>query len=115
MEDLWKRFKEETRGHIQKINEFLNEESAKEKTLTPTEPLTVLNSETQKEINQQIIDETSKQIEQAVWIEKSSENSSRKEIYGNLKDLVKEIMEKEHVSRAQAYRKARKRFLERTQ
>ena len=34
----------------------------------------------------------------------------RKKIYGKLKDLVQEIMEKENLSRAQAYRVARKRL-----
>jgi hypothetical protein len=97
MEDLWKKFKEETKEHIQKINEFLNETSSGEKS-HPSETV-------------EIKDETSdmKQIQQIVLDNETSDNS-RKNIYGKLKDTVKEIMEREHVSRAQAYRKAKKEF-----
>jgi len=34
--------------------------------------------------------------------------SDRKKTYGKLRDMVKEIMEREHVSRAQAYRRAKR-------
>lgn len=132
MEDIWKKFKEETKEHIQKINEFLNETSSieKPKLIEPEKPSLIPNSE---KINETSANETS---QQTVWIEKSpseilnetsklseeiqqvvlenekSQQSSRKEVYGKMRNLVKEIMEKENVSRAQAYRKAKKMFLE---
>jgi ElaB/YqjD/DUF883 family membrane-anchored ribosome-binding protein len=129
MEDIWKKFKQETQKHVQKINEFLNEKSSKENSQLhePEKAMTDLNKE-MYQINEQVQQiflkdedvshqspmEVQKQIEQAVWIEKSNENFhvSRKKIYGRLRDLVKEIMEKENLSRAQAYRKAKKRLLE---
>lgn len=128
MEDIWKKFKEETKEHIQKINEFLNETFSieKPKLIEPEKPFLIPNSE---KINETSANETS---QQTVWIEKSpseilnetfklseeiqqvvlenekSQQSSRKEVYGKMRNLVKEIMEKENVSRAQAYRKAKK-------
>jgi len=116
MEDLWEKYKQETKEHLQKINEFLDENTDKEKANsspgTTAEPDDVASQDVK-----QTVEETTKQVEQAVWIEKSNENShaSRKNAYGNLKDSVKEIMEKEHVSRAQAYRKAKKIFLSNSQ
>ena len=99
MEDLWKKFKEETQEHIQKINEFLSEISSDEK--SHTKEIEVINDETSK---------VNEQVEQVV-LDNETSDISRKNIYGKLRDLVKEIMEKEHVSRAQAYRKAKKRIL----
>ncbi len=104
MEDLWKKFKEETKEHIEKINEFLNELNEKSHF---QEPL-IINEKSQIfEQTQQVVleDEKSKRISHV----------PRKKIYGKLKNLVKEIMEKENVSRAQAYRRAKKRFLENSQ
>ena len=95
MEDLWKKFKEETQENMRKINEFLNETSSNEKS-QPNEP-GIIKSETSK-IGEQIVLEDEKSI-------------SRKVVYGKLKNLVKDIMERENVSRAQAYRKAKKRIL----
>ena len=98
MEDLWKKFKEETQEHLQKINEFLSEISSDEKSHTKE---IVVNDETSK---------VNEQVEQVV-LDNETSDTSRKNIYGKLRNLVKEIMEKEHVSRAQAYRKAKKRIL----
>ncbi len=95
MEDLWKKFKEETQESMRKINEFLNETSSNEK--SQTSELEVIKDETSK-IGEQIVIEDEKSI-------------SRKNVYGKLKDVVKDIMERENVSRAQAYRKAKKRIL----
>ena len=97
MEDLWKKFKEETQESMRKINEFLNETSSDEKS-HPSEVA-------------RIKDETSEmeQVQQIVLDNETSDNS-RKNIYGKLKDVVEEIMKREHVSRAQAYRKAKKEF-----
>jgi hypothetical protein len=104
MEDLWKKFKEETKEHMEKINEFLkerslNNENISNETKVEAKPEVKLNNE----ISQQIVleDETSKN---------EISHVSRKDSYGKLKNLVKEIMEKEHVSRAQAYRRAKKRL-----
>ena len=140
MEDIWKKFKEETKEHMQKINEFLNEVSSieKPKLIEPEKPSLIPNFE---KINETSANETSQMPQQTVWIEKSpneisgetskipeqiqqvvlenetSQNSklTRKEVYGKMRELVKEIMEKENVSRAQAYRKAKKRLLEKSQ
>jgi len=109
MEDLWKKFKQETQEHIQKIIEFLNETSLNEKSqlVEPEKPVINLNNEISQipEPTQQIVLEENNK----------SEKPSRKKIYGKLRDLVKEIMEKENVSRAQAYRRAKKRFSEKSQ
>ena len=87
MEDLWKKFKEETSEDLNKIRSFLNEMSQGEKSFErkivkrkPSKP------------------------------KESKKTTPRKKIYGKLSTLVKEIMEKENLSRAQAYRVARKRF-----
>jgi len=122
MEDLWKKFKEETREHMQKINEFLDEKSSDENSTKEikneislnTEQQVVLNNETSEidKLPKQIFiekDETSKLIQEMFPAKKYL--PERKDIYGKLKEIVKEIMEKEHVSRAQAYRKAKKRIL----
>jgi hypothetical protein len=96
MEDLWKKFKEETKEHMQKINEFLNETSLDEK----SHPI---ETETKDETSEM------EQVQQIVLDNETSDNS-RKNIYGKLKYIVDEIMKREHVSRAQAYRKAKKEF-----
>jgi hypothetical protein len=107
MEDLWKKFKEETQGHMEKINDFLNERSFSD------EP-----SKVSRQISKHLVldEETVIAIKKAN--EKSPETSQievkaspRKKIYGKLKHVVKDIMEKENLSRAQAYRVAKKRIL----
>ena len=98
MEDLWKKFKEETQEHMQKINEFLNETSSNEKSLQ--DEMEIAKNETSK------INEQTQQI-----VLDNEISFERKKIYGKLKDLVVEIMENEHMSRAQAYRKAKKKIL----
>jgi hypothetical protein len=55
------------------------------------------------------MDETS-QLIQEMFPNKTS-HSERKKTYGKLRDKVKEIMEKEHLSRAQAYRKAKRNLI----
>ncbi|NIM46954.1 MAG: hypothetical protein GTN40_02225 [Candidatus Aenigmarchaeota archaeon] len=105
MEDLWKKFKQETQEHIEKIIEFLSETSSNEKSqlIEPEKPVIIPNNEISQlpEQTQQIVLEENKKFKEP----------SRKKVYGKLKDLVKEIMEKENVSRAQAYRRAKKDFL----
>ena len=109
MEDHWKKYKQEMQEHMEKINEFLNETSSNEKSrlIKPEEPVIILDNEKSHipEQAQQVFSQENKK----------PEKSSRKKIYGKLKDLVKEIMEKENVSRAQAYRRAKKRFSENSQ
>jgi len=84
MEELWKKFKEDTKEDMMKINEFLvSLENSK-------------NRKKYKEINESSVNETSVKI-----------SHERREIYGKLRDLVKQIMEKEKISRAQAYRRAK--------
>ena len=113
MEELWKKFREETEEHVQKIKKFLDEiKSDVIKPAQPEIPITKPNDEKSKipELPQQVfMDETSQLIKE-MFPDKTS-HSERKKTYGKMRDLVKEIMEKEHLSRAQAYRKAKKRIL----
>jgi len=85
--DLWKKFKEDTREDMLKIKEFLRS----------TENLK--NDELTKDLSNEISQDKS---------------HNRREIYGKMRCLVKEIMEKEQVSRAQAYRKAKMKLLNET-
>lgn len=124
MEDLWKKFKEETQESMQKINEFLNETSSDEKSQSnemimeisqgPESIPQPMLPQPLPEIPPQVVldDEKSKisQLVEEMFPAKKS-LSNRKKIYGKLRDVVKEIMKKENVSRAQAYRKAKKRIL----
>lgn len=107
MEDIWKKFKQETENDILKIRNFLDEISSdetspKEKAVSPkvVSRHLVLDKETVVAV------EKSKNKSQT-----KKQHSPRKKIYGKLTNLVKEIMEKENLSRAQAYRVARKRIL----
>lgn len=88
MEDLWKKFKDETTEDLNKIKNFLDEMSHDEKSF-------------ERKIVRKIAPKQPSG---------GKKHSSRKKIYGKLSNLVKEIMEKENLSRAQAYRVARKRF-----
>jgi hypothetical protein len=104
MEDLWKKFKEDIQEPMKIINEFLNEKSLNEKShaVETQKPMTNLDNETSKmtEISQRIV------LDELI-----DSQFSKKKSYGKLRNAVKEIMEKEHVSRAQAYRIAKKRIL----
>ena len=84
--ELWKKFKEDTREDMIKVKEFLN---------------SVEKTKIEKPIKN-LSDETSKI------------SHGRREIYGKMRHLVREIMEKENISRAQAYRKAKIRLLNET-
>ena len=86
MEDLWQKFKEETTEDLKKIRNFLDEMSQNEKSL-------------EKKLEKSIVSKEKKLLK-----------TPRKEIYGKMRDLVNDIMEKENLSRAQAYRLARKRI-----
>jgi hypothetical protein len=106
MEDLWRKFKQETENDLMKIRDFLDEISSDEtspKEITPSPKRVsrhlVLDKETVTAI------ENSKKKSQA-----KKKTSPRKKIYGKLTTLVKEIMENENLSRAQAYRIAKKRI-----
>ena len=122
MEDLWKKFKEETQQHMQKINDFLNETSPDEKSQPIEIEKQVINLENEKSHQTAWIEkypneisnktEINEQVQQVVLENNETTKIKRKEIYGKMRDLVKEIMERENVSRAQAYRRAKKRFLE---
>ena len=123
MEDLWKKFKQETQKHVQKINEFLNEKSQNEKSqiIEPEKPMINLENEKsqqlvwiEKSLNEipNKMSEVNEQVQQIVLEKNETKKIERKKIYGKLKDLVKEIMEKENLSRAQAYRRAKKKLLE---
>ncbi|MFH0929505.1 MAG: hypothetical protein V1818_04105 [Candidatus Aenigmatarchaeota archaeon] len=95
MEDLWHKFKQETKDDLKKIRGFLDEISHHEKS--------------QKTVKR------TKNVALGVATKKKPASkpktvTPRKKIYGKLKDLVNEIMEAENLSRAQAYRVARKRF-----
>jgi polyhydroxyalkanoate synthesis regulator phasin len=111
MEDIWKKFREETEEHMQKIKKFLNE--MKSDVIEPTQPeipITKPNDEKSKipELPQQVFTDETSQLIQEMFPNKTSH---REKTYGKMRDLVKDIMEKEHLSRAQAYRKAKKRIL----
>jgi hypothetical protein len=111
MENLWKKFKQETEKDMLKIRNFLdeisfNETSPKEIKTIPAKRISrhlVLDKETLTAINTK--PKVSKKKSQ------KRKASPRKKIYGKLSNLVKEIMETENLSRAQAYRVARKRLL----
>jgi len=90
MEELWKKFKEDTKEDLEKINEFLN---SLEKSKTRKKNIELKSS----------LSETSMKI-----------SHERREIYGKLRDMVKQIMEKEKISRAQAYRRAKLLMLNET-
>ena len=87
VEDIWQRFKQETEHDVNKIRNFLNEMSHNEKS-----PRKIV----------------AKRVESVAVSHKPKAHSERKKIYGKLKDLVKELMERENLSRAQAYRVAKK-------
>jgi hypothetical protein len=118
MEEMWKKFKQETREDLEKINSFLQEPSLvkpldKEPNIFQPKPLEKID----QEISNQIVlgDGKSQVVTQVQNCVPNMQNCvpdvSRKKVYGSLKDIVKELMQKENVSRAQAYRKA-KRILE---
>lgn len=91
MEELWKKFKEDTKEDLEKINEFL---------------VSLEKSKTRKKdigLNKSSFNETSTMI-----------SHERREIYGKLRDMVRQIMEKEKISRAQAYRRAKLLMLNET-
>jgi hypothetical protein len=128
MEDLWKKFKEETREDVLKINEFLNlDKESEDDTLDETslnETFSQFCEEVRSLISdvKLIKDEKSQRIKPIVEnstnetsIKQNTSNnsiisdrSSRKDVYGKMRNLVRDIMEKDHLSRAQAYRKAKK-------
>lgn len=91
MEELWKKFKEDTKQDLVEIHEFLN---SLEKSRIRKK---------NRELNKSLFNETSIKI-----------SHERREIYGKLRDIVKSIMEKENISRAQAYRKAKLLMLNET-
>ena len=108
MEDIWKKFKQETEKDMSKIKNFLDEISFGEtnpKEIHKKKAATHLDSEKKKP--------AAKITKPMVSRKKSHDkkDTPRKKIYGKLSDLVREIMEKENLSRAQAYRVAKKRFL----
>lgn len=111
MEDLWKKFKQETERDMTKIKKFLDEisfdeTSPKEIKIVPRKRISrhlVLDEETLTAINTK--QNAPKKKSQPMKV------SARKKIYGKLSTLVKEIMEAEDLSRAQAYRVAKKRLV----
>jgi hypothetical protein len=103
MEDIWMKFKKETEKDLMKIRNFLDEISFDEtspKEIKRVSRHLVLDKETVAAV------EKSKEKSQT-----KKKHSPRKKIYGKLTTLVKEIMETENLSRAQAYRVAKKRIL----
>jgi hypothetical protein len=99
MEELWKKFKEETKEDMEKIGEFLRESRfvkpmEKEPNSFQPQPLEKI----ERNISQQIVLDD----------ENSKKDVSSNKNYGSLTKTVKEIMAKEHISRAQAYRRAKK-------
>jgi len=107
MEDLWKKFKKETKDDLSKINEFL--ESVNEK--SHTENLNETSHIEDQASKNMVLDKNNLISDEKIKNE-NSKKTSRKEVYGKLKDTVKELMEKQGLSRAQAYRRAKKRTTE---
>ena len=103
MEELWEKFKKETREHLEIVNEFIEEKSVSNNTneTLPPQPKTVevVNAEISQNV---FIDEDEKSPL------KKKPKFPRKRKYGSLKDKVNELMEKEKISRAHAYRMAKK-------
>jgi hypothetical protein len=110
MEDVWKKFKEETKGDMEKINDFLKDPSlfkpdgAEPNSFQPR-PLEKM----EREISENIV------IEDDEKSQSSISSVSSKKFYGSLSNVVKEMMEKEKISRAQAYRRAKKLAAEKSQ
>ncbi|MBN2202937.1 MAG: hypothetical protein JW700_02025 [Candidatus Aenigmarchaeota archaeon] len=92
MEYLWLKFKNETKDDLSKIRSFLDEISHHEK-------------------SQKTIAKPKKTVK-TTRKAKPKAMTPRKKIYGKLKDIVNQIMEAENLSRAQAYRVAKKRIAE---
>ena len=105
MEDLWKKHKRELKNHFTKINDFLESE------LNDT---TIDNDTSLVDENSQRVAREIEQIQKNIVIEEPENikrgrpRSERRKIYGKLRDIVKSLMEKEGLSRAQAYRRAKK-------
>ena len=106
MEDIWKKFRQETKEDLEKIRKFLDEISLDE--TSPTN-----KTVSSKRISRHLIldKETLTAIKDSKKSQTKKKTSPRKKIYGKLRDIVKEIMENENLSRAQAYRVAKKRLL----
>jgi hypothetical protein len=123
MEEIWKKFKEETKGDMERIEDYLKNASVlnpldKEPNMFQPRPLERID----QEISNQVVLENEKSqtiiaqpVKDCVPEVSLVPEASRKKMYGSLSAAVKEIMEKEHVSRAQAYRKAKKMAAEKSQ
>lgn len=109
MEDIWKKFKEETKGDMEKIHSFIKDMNTQ-----------IPGREEPNSFMPQRIENVELEIAQQVIIEdetlkKETTNVSKPKSYGSMSSMVKEIMEKYQISRAQAYRKARKLISEKSQ
>lgn len=109
MENLWKKHKTEIKDHLSKIEGFLKLE------LNDTSRINEISQEKimKNEIEQNqpnIFSDENLQISDEIQVKtkRGRPRSKRREIYGKLRDIVKNIMKKEGLSRAQAYRKAKK-------
>jgi hypothetical protein len=109
MEDLWRKFKEDTKEDMQKIHAFVKEMNTRipmQENPNPFQPQRIENVEA--EISQQIVLDDEKSKNETCDV-------SKKISYGSMSGLVKEIMDKYQISRAQAYRKAKKLISEKSQ
>jgi hypothetical protein len=112
MEEIWKKHKDEIKEHLLKIENFLKSElkdtSKTNETFEIIEKPPEISHDIQQ-IQSIVLDENIKfSDESRIRKKRGRPRSKRKEVYGKLKDIVKSLMEKENISRAQAYRKAKK-------
>ena len=117
MEDLWKKHKEEIRQHLSNIENFLQSEIKINETFRINEKSqkNTIENDIQQIQDNIVLDENIKisdefKMKTKAKKKKGRPRSARREIYGKLKDTVKHLMEKENLSRAQAYRRAKKMY-----
>ncbi len=115
MEELWKKHKEEIKRHLSKIENFLQTELNNNDTFNINENSRekIIENDIQQIQDNIVLDENIKisdefKMKTKVKKKKGRPRSPRREIYGKLRDTVKHLMEKENLSRAQAYRRAKK-------
>jgi hypothetical protein len=118
MEDMWKKFKEETRQDMENVKEFLRQASANpmipEPSMFQPKPLEKIDPR----ISSQVVLEDEKSQTLISQIQDCAQDPldvSKKKAYGSLAEMVRQLMEKENVSRAQAYRRAKKIVSEKSQ
>jgi hypothetical protein len=109
MEDMWKKFKQETSQDMENIKEFLRQASSPiipEPSMFQPKPLEKIDPRIS---NQVVLEDDKSQtlISQMPTCAQEPQDISRKKFYGSLTETVKQLMQNEQISRAQAYRRAK--------